>query len=273
MIRLWDAGTGKLLRQFSAQQDFASQSIAFSRDSRMLSVACADGLVRVVEIATGQLRTSFQGHRGPVHAVAFSPNGRILASGSADTTSLLWQMFAADSAQTRSSQQNPPDLEKLWADLADSDAGKAYAAMCMLLAIPEKAIPFVQAHLHPIAAPVADRVAMLLKDLDSPRFATRQQASNELEKLGDAVEPALRKAQTDNASLEVRQRIARLLEKLEASGEGLRMQRAIELLEHWGTPAARKVLTSLAQGMPEARTTRAAKEVLDRLKQEQGKTR
>jgi RNA polymerase sigma factor (sigma-70 family) len=270
VIRLWDAATGKLLRQFSAQQAFASQSLAFSPDSRMLAVACADGLVRVVEIATGQMRTSLQGHRGPVYAVAFARSGKILASGSGDTTALLWQMFAADGSQTPSSRHNTLDLDKLWADLADSDAGKAYAAMCRLLAMPENAIPFVQAHLHPIAAPAADSVAAFLKDLDSPRFVTRQQASNELEKLGDAVEPALRKAQTENASLEVRQRIARLLEKLEASstGERLRMERAMELLEHWGTPVARKVLASLAQGMPEARTTRAAKETLDRLTKE-----
>src|SRR5262249_11975247 len=40
VVRLWDAATGKLLRQFSAPQQLASESIAFSPDSRMLAVAC-----------------------------------------------------------------------------------------------------------------------------------------------------------------------------------------------------------------------------------------
>jgi hypothetical protein len=59
-----------------------------------------------------------------------------------------------------------------------------------------------------------------------------------------------------------------LLTKLEASGasgDSLRMLRAIEVLEHIGTAEARELLQKLVEGAPEARLTREAKAALQRL--------
>jgi hypothetical protein len=51
----------------------------------------------------------------------------------------------------------------------------------------------------------------------------------------------------------------------DAPGEGLRTGRAIEVLEHLGTPEARDVLQELSRGAPAAYVTQEAKAALTRL--------
>ncbi len=50
--------------------------------------------VRVYDGATVRLLKTFRGHEGRVTALAFAPDGKTLASGSADTTVLVWDLAA-----------------------------------------------------------------------------------------------------------------------------------------------------------------------------------
>ena len=169
--------------------------------------------------------------------------------------------------QSRPLQLSAKELEALWTDLGSEDAPRGYRAICSLRA-GTQALAFFRERLRP--APPADsgRVARLIADLDDERFAVREKATTELEKLGKEIEPALHKALQGKPSLEVRRRIDRLLEKLESaapSPEQLRLLRALEVLEHIGTPEARELLRTLAKGASGARLTQEAKASLDRL--------
>jgi WD40 repeat protein len=48
--------------------------------------------IQLWEVATMKLRREFDGHQGAIRSLAFSPDGRLLASGSADTTILIWEV-------------------------------------------------------------------------------------------------------------------------------------------------------------------------------------
>src|SRR5207302_477594 len=52
----------------------------------------ADHTVRLWEVASGQVRAQFEGHTGQVSALAFSPDDNTLATGSGDTTVLIWDL-------------------------------------------------------------------------------------------------------------------------------------------------------------------------------------
>ena len=161
----------------------------------------------------------------------------------------------------------PGDLKGWWADLGSADGAKAYRAIGQLIAVSKESVPFLNEHLRPVEGIPRASISRLVADLGSERYAEREKAQRELEKLQDLAEEALSKALAAGPTLEVRQRIERLLEKADLlkSPERLRSLRAIEVLEHIGTPEAQKVLQKLAEGAPEARQTREARASLERL--------
>jgi hypothetical protein len=104
--------------------------------------------------------------------------------------------------------------------------------------------------------------------LDDGRFSIRQQAAQELEKLGELASPALRRTLEKKPTVEVRRRVEVLLDLADAqhlSPEGLRTVRAVEVLERVGNPEARKLLQSLSTGAAGATVTQEAQAALKRL--------
>jgi WD40 repeat protein len=71
-----------------------------------LAVGSFDGLAVVWNVATGREICSFKGHRTGINAMAFSPDGRRLATGGKDGTAKLWDLESRQ-AEGRSAQPVP----------------------------------------------------------------------------------------------------------------------------------------------------------------------
>jgi RNA polymerase sigma factor (sigma-70 family) len=264
-LRLWELATGQERHLFPGK-DIGVRSVAFCPDGRTLVSAGGTG-VWLWDVAAGKQLGRLEGHDGGVTAVAVAPQGDRVASAGLDTTVLIWGV--ADLIHKR--QREPvrfsaDEADALWSNLAGGDAAKAGLAVWRLAAAPEQTLAYFQRHLQPIQPADPKRLASLLDDLESNRFEVREQASRELEQLGDAAEPALRRALEGRPSAEARRRMKRALEKLALpSGERLRAVRAVEVLEHLATVQARQLLDKLAGGVPTALLTQEAKAARDRL--------
>jgi hypothetical protein len=276
-VHAWDPATGRELCTLGATAYPAAGtayiigSIAFSRDGRVVAAGYSDGTLGLLEMASGLERARFQGHRGGILAVAFSNDGSLLATGSWDRTAVVWDVtgsIRADGNGARGVTLDPKQGNQLWADLADSDAVKAYEAMKTLIRAPAT-VNLLGRHLKTAAPADETLVNRLVANLDSNDFAVRDEAARELVSQGDVAEPILRRALTRKPSLEARRRIEDILARIgpRRSGRALRDLRAIEILERIGTAEARQVLSVLAIGSPHAQLTRDAKASLERLVQ------
>jgi WD40 repeat protein/serine/threonine protein kinase/tetratricopeptide (TPR) repeat protein len=67
---------------------------ALSVDGKVLAVAGGERIVRLVDVSTSEELRSLQGHAATVLTVAFSPDGKTLASGGLDGTCILWDIHA-----------------------------------------------------------------------------------------------------------------------------------------------------------------------------------
>jgi hypothetical protein len=263
-VVLWEVASGKVRRGVKGVPD-GVPALAFSPDGRALAVAEGTA-VHVLDADTGKLLGKLEGHEGAVASLVFTPDGKRLISGSADTTALVWNVDPLlGKMTTPAGELAAKELDTAWDSLGDADAEKAFTAILALAASPEKTVEMLSTRLKPVALD-ARKIDQLIDDLGSARFRTRKAAIEELERLSEAVEPALSRALAAKPSLEVRKRIEGLLTRLSAgmSPEALRAARAVEVLERVGTGEARKLLQSLARGFPDATLTVEARKAIRR---------
>jgi RNA polymerase sigma factor (sigma-70 family) len=265
---LWDVAAG---RERSLEQFRNCSTLGFSQDNKYLAVGngVRENSVAVVEVTSGQEVCRFGGHFSGVTSVAFSPDGRFLATAGGDATVLMFDLATRDAAGTKPADASPAAN---WAALADTDAAEAFAAARSLAADPRRAVPFLRQQLR--AVPPLDEAGRRslkrwLADLDSDDFTVRRRAAQELEKLGDRAGRALQESLHAGATPEARRQIVILLEGLSTwSPDRLRVRRAVTSLEQMRTPEARQLLEELAGGSPEALPAREAEAALARLKQQ-----
>jgi WD40 repeat protein len=265
-LRHWDLATGRELRRFKARSDDI-RSVIISPDGKTLAAADHD-TVLLWELASGQERGRFTGHRDWVWSLAFSPDGRLLASGCQDYTALVWDVTGVcPDGHWSLRDVRPEELERLWTELASAEGVRAYRALWAMVAA-RQSVAFLSERLRPVAPIEEEPVARLIAELDSEQFETRSRAAKELQQLGELAEPTLRKALAGKPSLEVSRRLEALLDQVERqtlTPEQLLVLRALEVLEHVGSPEARCVLKELAKGASAARLTKEAKASLERL--------
>ncbi len=263
-VALCETATGRLVRRLPAA---ATGPMAFSSDGRRLVTASTEALQVWDSFTGGELKRwrlpDADRSRPAANVLAVSPDGTTLASGHADGSILLWPMPPPGSGERLSAAER----DQLWTDLATDDPAPAWIAAARLADAPADALPLLRQRLTPVGAPEAKHVQALIDELGSASFARRESAAKELRQHLDLIDELLHKTPLTSRSPEQARRLHQLLESPLRFGplDRVRRWRALLVLEQIGTPEAKKLLDLVANGVPGAIETDAAKSALRRL--------
>lgn len=281
-LHIWEMATGaeRLKIPFETGQ-FWFQKAAVAPNGQVLATTDSNGVIQFWDMGTGSALPGRFVADVPclrsISSLAFSPDSRLLATGPADSTILVWKVPAKVAPDNKTSAKKE-ELQAWWDDLILDDARRAYRAILALADHPVETLQLACERVQPVqpVRPVeASRLRQLIADLDATQFARREAARKELTALGERAESALRAALAAKPSAEQRRSIEQVLENLHnpPAGESLRMLRALEVLERIGTDEAVDLIKKLAGGVPEAGLTRDAKGALERLQRRSAATK
>ena len=134
---IWDTATGKELMPlenppgvpFGRDRDHIC-ALAFSPDSKLLAIA-AGKTAEIYNLATGKKQAGLEGHSGRVWSLAFSADGKLLATGGEDATIKIWNLAGKLEKTTLKGDNLPvsavafsPDGKLLAAGAATGEYGK-----------------------------------------------------------------------------------------------------------------------------------------------------
>jgi RNA polymerase sigma factor (sigma-70 family) len=265
-IELFETLTGKK-RLICSQPHVYSPTapLRFTPDRKL--IATADYFshdLDFYDIDNGEIHHRIPSYSNGVNCWAISRDGKYLVTAGTSTNALIWDLAALPPAGKKKFQ-SASDLPGLWLDLDSSDATKAYKAMRTMVNMGDLCLPYLDRQLAPAQAIDAKRISAWISQLDNDEFAIREKATKQLEEFGVGARFLLDRAQSEKLSEEANRRIDLLLSKINQSPDFIRSIRALEVIEHIGTPVARRILKRLAQGEKQATMTAEASAALERL--------
>lgn len=265
-IHIWEMLTGKKRAVFHVPKGRHSV-LAFSNGGAFLAVGGKDQQLSVIDLHDHTHHVVFRGHTDSITAIAFSSDNKRIASGSQDTTVLLWDLESSWLQCRKTPVAVSTDELKLqWKRLASADGMDAFQAI-QALSIAMNSIGFFDEMLRPIDIPEAV-IKNRIQGLDSDVYNARELASRELAKYeGVAIGP-LRRFLLETTSLDAKRRAQDLItryENREYPPSVIQFLRGMEVLEAIRTPDSRKLLHKLAQGSPSSLVTKTAIDTLSRV--------
>ena len=184
-VRIWEVASGREERRL-AHSVHERLAVRFSPDGKLL--ACADGehekrhfepipdvSVQLWDWAQGTLLHALSGHTNCVYSLAFSPDGKTLASGSMDQTIKLWDTATGQLRETivPGESGNPSRVGAVSSDRNLSN----FAAEMMQAVPPTPAVPSTPALPTSPASPLAQPEVMFPQgDKEAGRRPIRQMA-------------------------------------------------------------------------------------------------
>jgi WD40 repeat protein len=107
-LRMWEGKTGKEIKKLTGKADIRTNALAFSPDGRFLisggggtfsppkqEKLVFDCDVHVWDVKTGEELRLFPGPTGPIHALAFTPDGKLVVCGS-ESGIYLWDFRSGE---------------------------------------------------------------------------------------------------------------------------------------------------------------------------------
>lgn len=222
-LTLMAALTGQTLAGLGQPDTNDANTLALSRDGRLIAVGGDDKVIVVLETASGRELHRFAEHGVTVWDLAFTPDGRGLVAACGDNSIMIYSL--APPAPLK--ELSPAEL---WETLAGDDVPRAYAAVWALAADAD-AEAFLRER---TARPSEDVLRRLIRSLDSDDVAERDEATAELIRL-DAREVLLELELGDKGSPELKSRVRLILDELggpvKRHPSGLQRARAFHALE------------------------------------------
>jgi WD40 repeat protein len=106
VIKIWDVASGACLNTFQAHEG-AIWSLAFSADRVLVSSSeVMNEDIKFWNITTGTCEKRLSGHSS-IWSIAFSPDGKTLASGGQDTTIKIWDVVTGVCLTTLAGHAGP----------------------------------------------------------------------------------------------------------------------------------------------------------------------
>jgi WD40 repeat protein len=275
-VGVWNAHNGRRVATIPVSPTSTQiNALRFSPDGRTLAVSHGRHEVLLVEAASWQVRgrvpvpgwesDTYFGNDRYRDVVAWSPEGRRLATATPDGSLLVWDVRKLGAVTPVT---DVASAGRAWSAVNGTDAKAASAATRALAEAPDHAVALLRSQVAPVVAPDAAKIRATITALDAEEFAHREAATAELLKLGPLAELALREAVSTTTSAEVARRGGAILDRLavaKPTREDVLATRAVEIAEWSATPGAVLLLEAWARGAQGAKLTAEAKAALSRL--------
>jgi hypothetical protein len=265
-IYCWDVAGSKTVFRKDLPELFARLVAAPSDGNYVISASDDNGafasggstlyptLLRFWDLASGAKLHEMEIEFGPVHALAVSSDGRLVAWANCFSRISVWDMCSGtrlrdfDSRSDRVDQllfvdgnnrllsatergviewrlepRHPRgsteeagqgELQILWDLLSDQDAAKGYRGISSLAGLGDKAVAFLKGRVRPVPPESVNSIKERIAQLDADDFEVREEASARLAYLGAPAYKYVRAAQNNNNSLEMSRRLDALADVL-----------------------------------------------------------